>query len=210
MISLLCPTRQRSEMLADSIKSLGDGDWELLISYDDDDPEITSYEAMRYKKVRLFPQPRHGYENLHLYFNHMAENSKGDWLMLWNDDALMLSKGWVEIIEKEDPTNPQVLNPWNERDNLFPIISRAWYEAVGHYSRNTHADSWVQQTAELINRTKYIEGIQIKHYGEELSDETHNRVKSMVGQSSEAYRRMEEERREDARKVNEYLERVKK
>lgn len=202
MISVLVPSRQRSILLKGSVKTWLHPDVEVLVVIDEDDPERTEYEQI--PNIRLFKMKRYGYENLHEYYNFLSSHAKGDWLMLGNDDAFMLTDNWPMSIQ-EDPKRPQVLNVWNETDNLFPLISRAWYEAVGHFSLNTHADSWVQQVAELIGKTKFVPGVQIKHYGEEMNDETHQRVRSVVGQSSEAYRRMGEERKEDARRVNEYI-----
>lgn len=202
MISVLIPSRQRAGLLKGSVKTWQHPLVEVLVAIDKDEPEMFEYEQI--PNIRLFKTPRHGYENLHEYYNFLASKAKGDWLMLGNDDAFMQTVNWAMEIQ-EDPTQPQVLNVWNEQDNLFPLISRAWYEATGHFSLNTHADSWVQQTAELIGKTKFIPGITIKHYGEEMHDETHQRARSVVGQSSEAYRRMDEERKQDARKVNEYI-----
>lgn len=194
-------------MLKDSINSLGDGDWELLVAVDDDDPELGEYLKIAQEKELTISvsHERFGYENLHRYFNILAKEAQGDWIMLWNDDALMQTKNWVDIIAKEDHTIPQVLNVWNPQDNLFPLISRAWYEGVGHFALNTHVDSWVQQVADIDGRSKYIEGISIKHYGEELNDDTHMQVRGVVRQTSEAYRRMGEQRLQDARKISDYV-----
>jgi len=202
MISVLVPSRQRASLLKGSVKTWLHPDVEVLVIIDNDDPEIAEYKAI--PGIRLFKSRRYGYENLHEYYNYLAKKAKGDWLMLGNDDAFMLTDNWAMGIQ-ENPKLPQVLNVWNEQDNLFPLISRAWYEATGHFSLNTHADSWVQQVAELIDKTKFVPGIEIKHYGEEMNDETHQRVRGVVGQTSESYRRMTEERKEDARRVNEYI-----
>lgn len=205
MISVLIPSRGRVDLLRQNIGSWKHKDVEILIAIDTDEEDKDLYYQLKTMDTVVYELPRHGYQNLHEYYNFMAQAATGDWIMLGNDDATIGPENWPDLIHKEDPTNPQVLNIWSEQDNLFPIISRAWYEAVGHFSLNTHADSWVQQTAELINRTKYIPGIEIKHLGEEMHDKTHQEVRSVVGQSSEAYRRMTEERKEDARKVNEYI-----
>lgn len=202
-VSVLVPSRLRASMLAESVQTWLHPDVEILVAVDKDDPILSAYEKI--PGIKLFKSERHGYQNLHEYFNMLAKEAKGDWLMLGNDDAWMQTKNWPDLIA-HDPTYPQVLNPWNEQDNLFPLISRAWYEATGHFSRNTHADSWVQQVAELLGLTFYVPGISIRHLGEEMHDETHQEVRSVVKQSSEAYRRMDEERRQDARKVNEYIE----
>lgn len=205
MISLLCPSRQRSTLMKESLASLGKGDYEVLIAIDDDDPEFEYYLELRAGNVRISPGERHSYANLHEYYNRLAAKARGDWIMLWNDDTLMETPGWVDIIAKEDHTIPQVLNVWNERDNLFPLISRAWYEAVGHFALNTHADSWVQQVAEIDGRWKYVPGIKIKHYGEGLNDTTHTQVRDVVRQTSESYRRLGEQRLEDARKISDWI-----
>lgn len=191
-------------MLKDSVKTWQHPLVEILVAVDKNDPELEQYGQI--KGIKLFLSKQHGYENLHEYYNLLSKKAKGDWLMLGNDDAYMLTEDWATAIIG-DPTIPQVLNVWNEQDNLFPIISRAWYEATGHFSLNAHADSWVQQVAEMIDRTSYIDGIDIKHYGEELHDTTHQRVRGVVGQTSEAYRRMTEERKQDARNINEYITR---
>lgn len=192
-------------MLKESINSLGEGDWELLVAVDEDDPEFDQYCVPKMAGVKICPSTHHGYQNLHEYYNDLAKVAHGDWLMLWNDDAVMETKDWVDIIAKYDHTIPQVLNVWNELDNLFPLISRAWYEAVGHFALNTHADSWVQQVADIDGRSVYVPGINIKHYGEELNDPTHLAVREVVRQSSEAYRRMGEQRLEDARKISNWV-----
>lgn len=208
-VSLLTPSRNRVDLLRQSLNSVDSprGNYEVLVAVDDDDPALGDYIELikAYKKAKLFVMPSHGYQNLHEYYNELAKHAKGDWLMLWNDDAIMETRTWVKLISPYDSTIPQVLNPWKEQDNLFPLISRAWYEAVGHFSQNTHADSWVQQVADIDGRSVYVPGISIKHYGEELNDETHTRVREVVRQSSEAYRRMGEQRMEDARKISNWI-----
>ena len=203
-ISVLVPSRKRADMLKESVKGWLHPDIEVLVAIDEDDPTAREYKDI--PGIVIFVTQRHGYQNLYEYYNLLAKHAKGDWLMVGNDDGYMLTENWPDKIT-QDHTYPQVLNVWNEQDNLFPLISRAWYEATGHFAPNTHIDSWVQQTAELIGASTYVPGIKIKHLGEELSDETHQEVRSVVGQSSEAYRRMTEERKEDARKINEYIER---
>lgn len=204
-ISVLIPSRQRAAMLAEHAPSWKTKDTEVLVAVDEDDPELDLYKQIL--GIRLFVTPKHGYENLHEYYNFLCTQAKGNWLMLSNDDSFMITKDWVQKIAKFDHTIPQVLNPWDEVDNLFPLISRAWYEAVGYFALNTHADSWVQQVAEIDGRTTYVPGIDIKHYGEELNDATHTRVREVVRQTSEAYRRMGEQRLDDARKISDYINR---
>ena len=185
MISVLIPSRQRASMLKGSVKTWQHPLVEILVAIDKDEPEMYEYEQI--PNIRLFKTKRHGYENLHEYYNLLAAEAKGDWLMLGNDDAYMLTNNWAMVSKRTLPI-PKYSMYGMKTDNLFPLISGV-VRSYKPFSLNTHADSWVQQTAELIGKTKFIPDIQIKHYGEELHDETHQRVRSVVGQSSEAYRR---------------------
>ena len=45
---------------------------------------------------------RLGYKNLHEYMNALWVQASGEWLMLWNDDALMETKDWDLEIGKYD------------------------------------------------------------------------------------------------------------
>lgn len=198
------PTRGRPELAKQSIESLGKGSYEVLVYLDWDDPTFYKYQL---KGCRVSTGGRHGYGALHNYYNLLAAQSRGDWILLFNDDAIMETPNWVDIISKYDHTIPQVLNVWNENgDNLFPLISRKWYEIVGHYSRNPHVDSWVQLIGQRLGIQVYVPGIKITHQGEDLHDQTHKEVKEIVRETSAAFRRMEGERIEDANKIKEWYE----
>lgn len=202
-VSWLCPSRNRPELLARSLVSLGTGDYELLVAIDKDEPQADEYlDISKDGRVRLYETPRYGYGQLHEYYNLLASKAHGDWIGLWNDDATMETANWLDIIAQYDHTKPVALNIWSDgMDNLFPLISRKWYEIVGHFSRNTHADSWVQQMGERLGNQIHVPGIQIIHQGENLHDQTHQEVRQVVRETSAKYRAMERERIEDANKI---------
>lgn len=205
-VSVLMPSRGRFELAKKAAESLGNGqDYELLVAIDYDDPQFEQYTKWFNGCLVM---ERLGYGGLHHYYNDLAETAGGDWLMLWNDDAIMETEGWTDIISEYDHTRPQVLNVWQKDtpDNLFPLISRKWYEIVGHFSLNTHADSWVQQIGERLNIQVSVPGIKITHQGEDLHDQTHNEVKQVVRETSARYRAMEKERIEDADKIRRWLD----
>jgi hypothetical protein len=106
-ISILLPTRGRSDALMSSIKSLYDladdfSSIELLFGVDNDD--LVGLENMLHNvipwieknsvKHKIVIFERFGYHNLHKYVNGLAENSQGSWLFFWNDDAVMKTPGW--------------------------------------------------------------------------------------------------------------------
>ncbi len=131
MISVLVPSRERANALKESLASLGPVG-EVLVRIDGDDTQIADYVSM--KALKLLIGPRLGYEHLNEYYNDMADIAEGDWLMLWNDDCIMKTPDWQEKINKHDPTRPCVLNIHKPGHNYFPIVSRAFYEALGQFS----------------------------------------------------------------------------
>ena len=106
-ISVLLPTRGRTEVLKTSIMTLLDTvkdpkQIEIILGMDEDDQEVIEYvkselgpilqEKGVETKANIF-KPL-GYENLHQYVNTLAGNASGDWLFFWNDDCLMETKDW--------------------------------------------------------------------------------------------------------------------
>jgi hypothetical protein len=148
MISVLVPSRERPELLGRSIDSLGDGDFEVLIRVDDDDPRLDGYA--RFPNVAV--GPRHGYQGLHHYYNELAGRARGDWLFLWNDDCFMETRDWIRVVRGYEG-RMVVLNPDSNHDNweidmnVFPIVPRRMVELTGHFSLSRHNDSWVEFVA---------------------------------------------------------------
>jgi glycosyltransferase involved in cell wall biosynthesis len=149
MISVLVPSRERPELLARSIDSLGEGDLEILVRVDDDDPRLDEY---RRRFPGLVIGRHHGYLGLHHYYNELAERARGDWLLLWNDDGMMETPNWIEIVRSFDG-KMVVLNPatnhnnWEIDMNVFPILPRKMVEVMGHFSLSNHNDSWMEFVA---------------------------------------------------------------
>ena len=98
MISVLVPSRERPELLARSLDSLGEGDLEVLVRVDEDDPRLEGYSRF----PGLIVGPRHGYRRLNHYYNELAERARGDWLLLWNDDSFMETPDWIDIVRSFD------------------------------------------------------------------------------------------------------------
>lgn len=151
MISVLLPSRGRPQSLIDSIGSLramaDDPDrLELLVAADPDDPDTAA--AARASRAHCWTAPeRYGYHRLHEYVNRLARQASGQWLLLWNDDARMLTTGWDTVAEQAPPG---VLWPSHNDSpllNIFPIAHRSIIEAIGHVSLSPHCDSWLQDVA---------------------------------------------------------------
>jgi glycosyltransferase involved in cell wall biosynthesis len=153
LISVLLPSRGRPEALAESVGSLRhlatDPDRvEVLVASDDDDPPTD--RAARALGARSLVGPRWGYPRLQMYVNALAHHANGTWLLLWNDDARMLTKGWDERVAEAEPG---VLWPSHNDSpmlNIFPVVHRRLVELLGHFSLSAHCDSWVQDVAQAV------------------------------------------------------------
>lgn len=210
MISVLMPSRGRPELAKESLESLGEEDsqFEVLLYVDDDDMSVVKYQDLAGFNVKVFRKQRVGYKNFHVMINFLAEKAKGDALMLWNDDAFMMTSDWAPKLNKLDYSKPVVYNffdPMNKLNNLFPVISRPMYEAMGHFSLNTHCDSWVQDIANELKIHKPVGAINCMHRREYLSDRTKMETQETYKTSSPEYDTMTKERAEDALKIKELL-----
>lgn len=187
-VSVLLPSRGRPDLLKNSIASLGKGNFEVLIRYDDDDKTMPL--KLSKKNVRQMKGTRVGYANFHLMVNELAKQAKGDWLLLWNDDAIMRTTDWVDTISRFDSNKPKVLNFFDTEDsqkNLFPVMSRAMYEAIGHFSLSTHCDTWALDIANGTGTHVEVDGIEAEHLRDSLDDATRHDTQAVYATSSPQY-----------------------
>ena len=167
VISVLLPTRGRTDVLRKSLDSLvskakNPERIEILFGVDEDDLATIDYIkeeiAEDLKKVGIEARASIfkplGYENLHIYVNTLAGAATGDWMFFWNDDCLMVSEGWDEVI---DQYNGQfkLLGP---KDNhaghpyaILPIVPKDWFILMGHLSQNPQNDAWLSHIAYMLD-----------------------------------------------------------
>ena len=164
MISVLLPSRGRPESLGESVTSLiglaaDPFAVEVLVGADPDDPETAGrdwtaeWEAGWGVQCWTAPE-RYGYAQLHRYYNHLAGMAKGEWLLLWNDDARMLTQGWDQVLAAQEPG---VL--WlgsNQGQYYFPAWPRAWSDAWGHTSLSPNVDVWVSEVGTRLGLARPV------------------------------------------------------
>jgi hypothetical protein len=166
-ISVLLPTRGRREVLKSSLVSLiskakDPERIELLLGIDDDDEGAREYieqeiaPMLRERKVEcranIF-KPL-GYENLHVYVNTLAGNATGEWLFFWNDDGVMVTEGWDEVI-RSYTGQFKLLAPYDNHNGhpyaIFPIVPRDWFMLIDHLSQNAQNDAWLSHIAYMLD-----------------------------------------------------------
>jgi len=171
LISFLLPTRGRKEMFIESIDSLfatcsNISSFEVLAAVDEDDEE--TYQALQdyysdKDNIHFFIfQKRQYYRGFHNYINFLVKQSKGKWLIIWNDDIIMRSFNWDKVIEgyKDqfvclNPLCSNMTHYCRSKEyphlNLAPIIPKTWCEITGHYSSSPAVDSWVGDIAGMLD-----------------------------------------------------------
>lgn len=116
----------------------------LRVDEDDDTPPIGDV---------MICGPRVGYERMHLMYDQLAARATGSWLLLWNDDALMLTGCWDDVVAEHDVDC--ILNPsTNHGPSLtpFPVVPAWMPKRLGHFSLNRHCDSWWEEIGRRLGR----------------------------------------------------------
>jgi len=167
IISVLLPTRGRREVLKSSLESLiskakDPEKLELLLGIDEDDEGAREYiekeiaPMLREHKVecRANVFKPLGYENLHVYVNTLAGSASGDWLFFWNDDGVMVTDGWDEVI-RSYTGQFKLLAPHDNHNGhpyaIFPIVPRDWFMLLDHLSQNAQNDAWLSHIAYMLD-----------------------------------------------------------
>ena len=165
-IAILLATRGRQEPLMRSLQSLVDladnaKRIQFMLAFDRDDAVGIDYfvstvqpwmdqQGLRYHAEGFEPM---GYINLHKYNNAMAAKTASDWLVIWNDDAVMETQGWDTVIASYTGQF-QLLAFHTHRDHpysIFPIVPQSWFDLLGYISPHPTQDGWVSQQAYMLD-----------------------------------------------------------
>lgn len=157
MITALLPSRGRPEMLARSVASLRDlaaRPGEVWIGADNDDPATEA--VARSMGVGCLVMPRQGYDRLHVYYQALArvalKAERTDWLLVWNDDAVMTTPRWDALIEALPPRVLVADLPSKHSPYLccFPAVRRRAVQHLGRFSTdNPHVDTFWQDAGRM-------------------------------------------------------------
>jgi hypothetical protein len=136
-------------------------DIELLLGFDDDDAATVGYflshiapdldqRGVTYMASEFPPM---GYVRLNEYVNLLAGQAQGQWLMFWNDDAVMHTQDWDLRIHEHDGEFRVLRMPTHNEHPyaIFPIIPRAWYNLFGYVSAHQLNDAWISQIAYMLD-----------------------------------------------------------
>jgi len=180
MISVLCPTRKRVELLAKMLESCvatNHQSIEILMRCDFDDIDTLKFlqapnSHNRVNQGAVFAGPRlEGYKSLPVFFNELATKSHGELILMINDDAEFITPGWDVKLAEEAAKYPDgifnlgVDTVYNAQNFVFPCISRKMYQILGkiHDERLIYSDLWLRDVAKTFNRAIYMPEVKISH-----------------------------------------------
>jgi hypothetical protein len=231
IISVLLPTRGRREVLKSSLEGLvskaADPERvELLLGIDDDDEGIREYIeqeiAPMLRKYRVECRANIfkplGYENLHVYVNTLAGNATGDWLFFWNDDGVMVTEGWDDVI-RSHTGQFKLLAPRDNHEGhpyaIFPIVPRDWFMLIDHLSQNAQNDAWLSHIAYMLDIFERID-VEFIHDRADITgnndDDTFQNRKYMEGNPEDprdfGHPNMQQARVATAYKIAWFLEKI--
>ena len=176
-ISVMLPTRSRTHLVEPSIISILDladdpSRIQIAVAYDDDDAESHAYfnsdqwktlvESRGGTQVVFETKDIGGYDTLHDYYNYLADNTSSEWLLIWNDDAIMETQGWdTEVWNNRDWHGMLNMECNSKFDHdrpdqaLFPAIPRTWHTMFGTLADDV-IDVWIGDICREVDAIKII------------------------------------------------------
>ena len=159
-------TRGRTDSLHRSLMSLINrarhiDQIEFFLAFDNDDDigwnywndKIKHELDLRDVNYTVMKFDRLGYANLHMYFHKIMPETNSDWLVIWNDDAIMETQNWDRLICRHTGQF-KLLAFRTHHDHpysIFPIFPREWFEVLGHASQHHLSDAWLSQISYIID-----------------------------------------------------------
>jgi len=184
-ISVLLPTRGRTESLKTSLLSLIDlandpSALQFFLGFDKDDQATKKWfidnvlPIMEERQIFcvVFEFEPLGYGRLNEYVNSLASHANGRWLMFWNDDAVMETSGWdTKITEYNGQFKVLRMTTHNAHPYaIFPIVPREWFFLMGHLCPHQISDAWISQIGFMLNIVVTID-VQVLHNRHDLTGE---------------------------------------
>jgi hypothetical protein len=131
LLTIMYPTRNRSEILKDIIDRFQDTigkkiPIEICIKADiDDEKTIQAISQIKYSNVRfIISDRREGYGSMGDYWNELVNISNGLFLMLWNDDSWLDTDGnLAEVLLNADKNIPCIIrSEARKKECYFRVI----------------------------------------------------------------------------------------
>ena len=153
-VSVLVPSRRRTGLLGKTVTSLAvtaadPAGVEVLVAADPGDTQTQEFRPAPGLAVRVLTAPqRWGRGSVHEYYNWLAPQARGMWLLVWNDDAVMETGGWDQVIAALEPGAVPVAS--NHGDHMFIAVPAVWAKAAGFLSPTPDVDNFLYTAGERL------------------------------------------------------------
>lgn len=118
-----------------------------------------------------------GYGSLHFFYKECAMHASGKLLLLWNDDARMMTQDWDRKLWQATATRREqgLHGFWTLSNNhwpyAFPVITRSVTERLGAFARFSYNDAYIFELAKACAiEQPILDNIQVLHEMLEESD----------------------------------------
>jgi glycosyltransferase involved in cell wall biosynthesis len=179
LCSILIPSRGRPWRLIEcinSIKACSTGEVEILIAADEDDVETLAVAVAERKlspNLHVFAlEHGNGWLDNHLRFTHLAEQAKGAWAWMFNDDCT-LTGDWCAALQ-EIPMEGFIVHPEYHQLNQsvyqhdatsgFPCVPNRCWERFGFKTQLHPTDKFLNDVCRDRGwKTAFLKGVTVRH-----------------------------------------------
>lgn len=216
MISILCPTRKRPEMLKRMVESVRatSSNVEIVLYVDEDDPRSAESAITLRVPFKIGPRLR----KITQAWNELLPFAHGEIYQQGNDDCIYRTHGWDKLVEEAFAEVPDriLLVHGNNGAGIesefapHPLVNRRWIEALGYfiapYFSSDFGDTWNWEIACWLGRRRYLpftcEHIHYAHGKAAKDENTLDRLKRHTEDNVEQlYADLLPQRLEDAAKL---------
>ena len=211
-VTIFLVTRGRPHLLCqavDSLYSLADrkDKLEFIFRADSDDLEtvgVCTELTERLPNATLVVDQRGlGYVAIYQWLNRLWKLARGDWLMIFNDDATMQTEKWDKVLENvfvkywhQCPDIAYIHAPTVDRhEHIFEFffLRRRVLEVLGRWALSPHADNWIWRVMSQVGSAATFPLIKVKHISDVLDDQTRRESAAAYGEGSVAKQTLESE-----------------
>ena len=186
-ISVIVPTRQRTHLLAPmllSVMSTAQERVEIVMRVDVDDDESIAYLRMSPFPFPFIVGPRYnGYATLGMLINEAARMSRGELVLVVNDDVEFCTRGWdTKLLALAAQYPDGIFNIGVQVENadnfVFPCISRTLVHVLDGVfdERLVYPDIGLRDVLRAFNRAVRTEEVVIKHNWMGMTPDQQNAV----------------------------------
>lgn len=231
MVSLLCPTRNRTTSLDRMLESLHwhttDPDAVELVCYLDDDDQTSARFIARVQDrgwpritIRTVVGPAGGV-NMSDMWNRAAAAARGEILGFIDDEALFCTRAWAQMIRDEFAKWPDRAVLVHPDDRIhgdvlaaYFFVHRTWLNLFGqitppHFSYG-YADVWCSEVAQAAGRKVYLPTVVVENMApkDQPPDAVHqaNAQRDQRDRNGDRYNATQAEREQHVKLLRAYID----